>query len=39
MSRPFTRERFFELPPLPAGRWRATIEDPRATWRIVKEVS
>lgn len=26
-----------ELPPLPAGRWRIAIEDPRATWRIVKE--
>ena len=26
-----------ELPPLPAGRWRVAIEDPRATWRIVKE--
>jgi uncharacterized protein len=28
-----------ELPPLPAGRWRLVIEDPRATWRIVKETS
>jgi uncharacterized protein len=28
-----------ELPPLPAGRWRAAIEDPRGVWRIVKEVS
>ena len=28
-----------ELPPLPAGRWRIVIEDPRATWRIVKESS
>ena len=28
-----------ELPPLPAGRWRAAIEDARGTWRIVKEVS
>lgn len=27
------------LPALPAGRWHAVIEDPRATWRIVKEVS
>jgi uncharacterized protein len=27
------------LPALPAGRWRAAIEDPRGTWRIVKEVS
>lgn len=26
-----------ELPPLPAGRWRIAIEDPRASWRIVKE--
>jgi uncharacterized protein len=26
-----------ELPPLPAGRWRIVIEDPRASWRIVKE--
>lgn len=26
-----------ELPPLPAGHWRVAIEDPRATWRIVKE--
>jgi hypothetical protein len=26
-----------ELPALPAGRWRIVIEDPRATWRIVKE--
>jgi hypothetical protein len=28
-----------ELPPLPPGRWRIAIEDPRATWRIVKEAS
>lgn len=28
-----------ELPPLPAGRWRIVIEDPRASWRIVKEGS
>ena len=28
-----------DLPTLPAGRWRAAIEDPRGTWRIVKEVS
>ena len=28
-----------EPPVLPAGRWRAAIEDPRGTWRIVKEVS
>jgi hypothetical protein len=28
-----------ELPELPAGRWRAAIEDPRGTWRIVKEPS
>lgn len=27
------------LPALPAGRWHAVIEDPRASWRIVKEVS
>ena len=26
-----------ELPPMPAGRWRAVIEDPRGTWRIVKD--
>jgi uncharacterized protein len=26
-----------ELPPLAAGRWQAVIEDPRASWRIVKE--
>ena len=28
-----------ELPPLPAGRWRLVIEDPRGVWRIVKETS
>ena len=28
-----------ELPPLPAGRWRAAIEDARGVWRIVQEVS
>jgi hypothetical protein len=28
-----------ELPALRAGRWRVVIEDPRATWRIVKEGS
>ena len=28
-----------QLPPLPAGRWSAAIEDARGTWRIVKEVS
>ena len=28
-----------ELPPLPAGRWSAAIEDARGSWRIVKEVS
>jgi hypothetical protein len=28
-----------ELPPLAPGRWRIVIEDPRATWRIVKEAS
>ena len=27
------------LPTLPAGRWRMVIEDPQATWRIVKESS
>jgi hypothetical protein len=27
------------LPPLPAGRWRIVIEDPRGGWRVVKEVS
>jgi hypothetical protein len=26
-----------ELLPLPPGRWRIVIEDPRSTWRIVKE--
>lgn len=26
-----------QLPPLPAGRWRIAIEDPRGAWRIVKE--
>jgi hypothetical protein len=26
-----------ELPPLPPGHWRIVIEDPRASWRIVKE--
>jgi hypothetical protein len=28
-----------ELPALPPGRWRIVIEDPRSTWRIVKEGS
>ena len=28
-----------ELPELPPGRWRIVVEDPRATWRIVKESS
>ena len=28
-----------ELPELPAGRWRIVVEDPRASWRIVKESS
>jgi hypothetical protein len=28
-----------QLPPLAPGRWRVVIEDPRATWRIVKEAS
>ena len=27
------------LPPLPPGRWRIVIEDPRGSWRIVKEAS
>ena len=26
-----------ELPALPAGRWRVAIEDPKGSWRIVKE--
>jgi uncharacterized protein len=28
-----------ELPPLPAGRWHAVIEDARGTWRLVQELS
>ena len=28
-----------ELPALPPGRWRIAIEDPRGTWRILKEAS
>ena len=28
-----------ELSPLPPGRWRVVIEDPHATWRLVKEAS
>ena len=28
-----------ELPPLPPGRWRIAIEDPRGGWRILKEAS
>lgn len=28
-----------ELPPLPAGRWRIVVEDPRSSWRIVQEAS
>jgi hypothetical protein len=28
-----------ELEPLPPGRWSVVIEDPRATWRIVREAS
>ena len=28
-----------ELPALAAGHWRIVIEDPRGTWRIVKESS
>jgi hypothetical protein len=27
------------LPAMPAGRWRAAVEDPRGAWRIVKELS
>lgn len=27
-----------ELPPLAAGGWRASIEDPKGEWRIVREV-
>ena len=27
------------MPPLPPGRWRIAIEDPRGAWRIVKEAS
>jgi hypothetical protein len=27
-----------ELPPLPPGRWRAALEDPRGAWRIVQEL-
>ena len=27
------------LPPMPPGRWRIAIEDPRGSWRIVKEAS
>jgi len=26
-----------ELPELPAGRWRVSIEDPQGTWRIARE--
>ena len=29
---------FTALPALPAGRWRAAIEDARGAWRIVKEI-
>ncbi len=28
-----------ELPPMPRGRWRIAIEDPRGTWRILWEAS
>jgi len=28
-----------QLPPLPPGRWRVVIQDPRATWRIAREAS
>ena len=33
------REGVYEtaLPPLPAGRWRVILDDPRGEWRIVKE--
>ena len=36
-----TRRGIYEapLPPLPAGRWRIVIEDPRGSWRILKEAS
>ena len=27
-----------KLPPLAAGHWRATIDDPRGEWRIVQEM-
>lgn len=27
-----------ELPPMAAGGWRASIEDPKGEWRIVREV-
>ena len=27
------------LPPMPPGRWRIAIEDPRGSWRILKEAS
>lgn len=35
-----TQRNFYEtaLPPLAPGRWRVVIEDPRGTWRIVKEL-
>jgi len=26
-----------ELPPLPPGRWRLVLQDPRGEWRILKE--
>ena len=28
-----------QLPELPAGHWHIVVEDPRASWRIVKEIS
>ena len=28
-----------EVGPLPRGRWRVVIEDPRGTWRIAREAS
>lgn len=26
-----------DLPPMPAGHWRAVVDDPRGEWRIVQE--
>jgi hypothetical protein len=28
-----------ELPPLPAGRWQVSIEDPQGRWRIVRDAT